>query len=130
MSKFDTQIHCEEITTYQPTAADWEEYHAWLDSQEAAKLWPEPDEDFQLSAPEGWDDDADDSIGELDTIDEYEWTEEAIAWEEGMRSDNLYDDEDFDDIGDNELYEDRYNGEPFEDTYNDYDAWEAYCDYE
>ena len=102
-SKFDTQIQCEEITTYQPTQADWEEYHAWLEEQEAAE--PEP-EDFQLSAPEGWEDDADDSIGELDTIDEYE------------------------DIGDNELYEDRYNGEPFEDNYNDYDAWEAYCDYE
>ena len=116
-SKFDTQIQCEELTTYEPTQADWEEYHAWLEEQEAAE--PEP-EDFQLSAPEGWEDDADDSIGELDTVDEYEWTEEAIAWEEGMRWDNLYDDEDFDDIGDNELYEDQH----------DYDAWEAYCDYE
>ena len=127
MNKFNTQIHCDELTSYQPTQADWQEYNEWLESQEAAE--PQP-EDFQLSAPEGWDDDADDSIGELDTIDEYEWTEEAIAWEEGMRSDNLYDDEDFDDIGDNELYDDPYNGEPFEDTYNDYDAWEAYCDYE
>ena len=102
-SKFDTQIQCEELTTYEPTQADWEEYHAWLEEQEAAE--PEP-EDFQLSAPEGWEDDADDSIGELDTID------------------------DFYDIDDNELYNDPYNGEPFEDTYNDYDAWEAYCDYE
>ena len=103
MNDFLSQIQCDELTTYEPTQADWEEYHAWLEEQEAAE--PEP-EDFQLSAPEGWDDDADDSIGELDTIDEYE------------------------DIGDNELYEDRYNGEPFEDNYNDYDAWEAYCDYE
>ena len=125
MTKFDTQIHCEEITTYQPTAADWAEYHEWLDSQEASEPLPEPEPEPELS-------DFDphrDFYAEMDS-DEYEWTEEAIAWEEGMRSDNLYDEEDFDDIGDNELYEDRYNGEPFEDTYNDYDAWEAYCDYE
>jgi len=118
MNKFDSQIHCEEIQNYEPTAADWAEYHEWLDSQEAAE--PEP-EDFQLSAPEGWDViEADDSIGELDTVDGYEWTEEAIAWEEGMRSDNLYDDEDFDDIGDNELYENEYG----------YEAWEEYCGHE
>ena len=39
--------------------------------------------------------------------EQYEWTEEAIAWEEGMRSDNLYDDDD------------PYNGEMWEDTYDD-----------
>ena len=65
-----------------------------------------------------------DFYAEMDS-DEYEWTEEAIEWEEGMHPDNLYDD-----IGDNELYDDPYNGEPFEDSYNDYDEWEAYCDYE
>ena len=27
---------------------------------------------------------------------EYEWTEEAIAWEEGMRSDELYDEDELD----------------------------------
>ena len=37
---------------------------------------------------------------------EYEWTEEAIAWEEGMHPDNLYDD-------------DPYDGEMWEDTYDD-----------
>ena len=116
MNKFSTQIHMEEIA-YEPTQADWTEYNEWLESQEATE--PQP-EDFQLSAPEGWDDDADDSIGELDTVDEFEWTEEAIAWDEGMRWDNLHDDEDFDDIGDNELYEDEHV----------YDAWEEYCDYE
>ena len=103
MNDFLSQIQCDEFTSYEPTQADWEEYHAWLEEQEAAE--PEP-EDFQLSAPEGWEDDADDSIGELDTIDG------------------------FYDIDDNELYNDPYNGEPFEDNYNDYDAWEAYCDYE
>ena len=105
MNDFLSQIQCDELTTYEPTQADWEEYNAWLEEQEAAEPLPEH-------------------------FDEYEWTEEAIEWEEGMHPDNLYDDEDFDDIGDNELYEDRYNGEPFEDTYNDYDAWEEYCDYE
>ena len=113
-SKFDTQIQCEELTTYQPTQADWEEYHAWLEEQEAAEPELEP-MDFDPHR---------DFYAEMDS-DEYEWTEEAIEWEEGMHPDNLYDD-----IGDNELYDDPYNGEPFEDNYNDYDAWEAYCDYE
>ena len=115
MNKFNTQIHMEEIDTYQPTQADWAEYNTWCESQEAAEQ-----EEFQLSTPEGYDEDADDSIGELDTVEleEFEWTEEAIAWEEGMRWDNLYDDdeeEDFACVSDNELY--------------DYDsAWEEYCD--
>ena len=38
--------------------------------------------------------------------EQYEWTEEAIAWEEGMHPDNLYDD-------------DPYNGEMWEDDYSD-----------
>ena len=42
-SKFDTLIQCEELTTYQPTQADWEEYHAWLEEQEAAEPLPEPE---------------------------------------------------------------------------------------
>ena len=37
-SKFDTEIQCEEITSYEPTQADWEEYHAWLEEQEAAEM--------------------------------------------------------------------------------------------
>ena len=49
--------------------------------------------------------------------EQYEWTEEAIAWEEGMRSDNLYDDDD------------PYNGEMWEDTYDDpADMYEWDCD--
>jgi len=35
--------------------------------------------------------------------DFYEWTDEAIAWEEGMRSDNLYDGEPVMDLP-NDLY--------------------------
>ena len=34
---------------------------------------------------------------------EYEWTDEAIEWEEGMRWDNLYDYEELDEL---------YDGEP------------------
>ena len=41
--------------------------------------------------------------------EQYEWTEEAIAWEEGMRSDNLYDD---DDPYDGEMWEDAYDDDP------------------
>ena len=41
--------------------------------------------------------------------EQYEWTEEAIAWEEGMHPDNLYDD-------------DPYNGEMWEDAYDDHPA--------
>ena len=44
-SKFDSQIHSDEFTAYEPTAADWAEYHEWLHEEE----------EFQLSAPEGWD---------------------------------------------------------------------------
>ena len=45
-----------------------------------------------------------DAQGEWEA-EQYEWTEEAIAWEEGMHPDNLYDD-------------DPYNGEMWEDTYD------------
>ena len=50
--------------------------------------------------------------------EQYEWTEEAIAWEEGMRSDNLYDDDD------------PYDGEMWEDAYDDHpaDMYEWDCD--
>jgi len=41
--------------------------------------------------------------------EQYEWTEEAIAWEEGMHPDNLYDD-------------DPYDGEMWEDAYDDHPA--------
>ena len=47
-----------------------------------------------------------DAQGEWEA-EQYEWTEEAIAWEEGMRSDNLYDDDD------------PYNGEMWEDAYDE-----------
>ena len=48
--------------------------------------------------------------------EQYEWTEEAIAWEEGMHPDKLYDD-------------DPYSGEMWEDTYDDpADMYEWDCD--
>ena len=46
-----------------------------------------------------------DAQGEWEA-EQYEWTEEAIAWEEGMHPDNLYE-------------ADPYNGEMWEDTYDD-----------
>ena len=70
-SKFDSQINCEEVSNYEPTSADWEEYHNWLQDMEASTPTPEPEEEFRLSAPEGWDAD-DDSIGELSTSDSIE----------------------------------------------------------
>ena len=36
-SKFDTNIQSEELAPVEPTQADWEEYHAWLEEQEAAE---------------------------------------------------------------------------------------------
>ena len=82
-SKFDSQINCEEICDYEPTSADWEEYHNWLQDMEASTPTPEPEEEFRLSAPEGWDDDDDD--------------DESIIldrWEDS-----------FDDLRDDEYYE-------------------------
>ncbi len=61
MSKFDTQIHCEEIT-YTPTAADWAEYHDYLESLEV-------EEEYQDS---------------FDPVDLYgaEWENHAVrAWD-------------------------------------------------
>ena len=46
MNKFSTQIHMEE-TAYEPTQADWAEYHEWLEEQEAGEPMPEQEE-FQL----------------------------------------------------------------------------------
>ena len=34
-SKFDDHIMSDELVSYEPTQADWEEYHAWLEEQEA-----------------------------------------------------------------------------------------------
>ncbi len=64
MDDFTNQIQSDELASYEPTQADWEEYHAWLEEQEAVLPEPEPEE--------------------------YQWTEEAIAWEEDQRWDNIY----------------------------------------
>ena len=57
--------------------------------------------------------------------EQYEWTEEAIAWEEGMHPDNLYDGEP-EMILEDDLYmiieDDPYDGEMWEDTYDDHPA--------
>ena len=102
-SKFDSQINCEEVSNYEPTPADWEEYHNWLQEMEASTPTSEPEEEFRLSAPEGWDKiEGDDSIGELPTSDSFDLTLEPIEdddsiedrWEDG-----------FDDLRDAEYYE-------------------------
>tara|TARA_R100000664_G_C2755280_1_gene142976 strand:- start:2575 stop:2808 length:234 start_codon:yes stop_codon:yes gene_type:complete len=49
MSSFDYQIQCEELTRTEPTAEDWAEYGAWLDSQESYE------EDSPLNDPAPWD---------------------------------------------------------------------------
>ena len=79
-SKFDTNIQSDELAPVEPTQADWEEYHAWLEEQEAAEpeLPPmdfDPHRDFYaemeddpydlLSDP--WEDTYD------DPADMYEW---------------------------------------------------------
>jgi len=82
-SKFDTQIHCEEIESYQPTQADLAELNEYYDEVEGESGWEElesddghrelyeEEEEFQLSAPE-WYEEEDDSIGELSTLEDFE----------------------------------------------------------
>ena len=103
-SKFDTNAQSDELTAADlyEAQAEWEAEQ--YEAEEAELSDFDPHRDFYAEM----DDEA------------YEWTEEAIEWEEGMHPDNLCDDEDFACVGDNELYDDQH----------DYDAWEAYCDYE
>lgn len=68
MSSFDYQIHCDEIARYEPTADDWADYDLFLTMQEEA---------------------FDDANRELQE-QPYEWSDEAIEWEEGFHPDNLY----------------------------------------
>ena len=46
MNDFLSQIQCDELTSYEPTQADWEEYHAWLEEQEAPVPVPEHFDDI------------------------------------------------------------------------------------
>ena len=92
-SKFDINIQSEELAPVEPTQADWEEYHAWLEEQEAAEPLPEPepelsdfdphrdfyaemDEDPSLYPQEPWDDD----YSDYDPVDMYaaEWENYAL----------------------------------------------------
>jgi len=89
-SKFDTDIQSEELAPVEPTQADWEEYHAWLEEQEAAEPELEPsgfdphrdfyaemeDEDPSEYPQEPWDDD----YTEYDPVDMYaaEWENYAV----------------------------------------------------
>ena len=89
-SKFDDHIMSDELVSHEPTQADWEEYHAWLEEQEAAEPLPEPepelsdfdphrdfyagmeDEDPSEYPQEPWDDD----YSDYDPVDMY-----AAEWE-------------------------------------------------
>jgi 1-aminocyclopropane-1-carboxylate deaminase/D-cysteine desulfhydrase-like pyridoxal-dependent ACC family enzyme len=82
-SKFDTNPQSDELT-----AADLYDAQAEWEAQQEAELSDfDPHRDFYAEM----DDEA------------YEWTEEAIAWEEGMHLDNLYDGEPVMDLP-NDLY--------------------------
>lgn len=41
MNSFNTEIHSDETASYEPTAADWQEYSEWVDSQESQTHTPE-----------------------------------------------------------------------------------------
>ena len=89
-SKFDTNIQSEELAPVEPAQADWEEYHAWLESQEAAEPELPPmdfdphrdfyaemeDEDPSQYPQEPWDDD----YSDYDPVDMYgaEWENYAL----------------------------------------------------
>ena len=89
-SKFDVQLSSDEVTPVEPMQADWEEYHAWLEEQEAAEPELEPsgfdphrdfyaemeDEDPSEYPQEPWDDDYTD----YDPVDMYaaEWENYAL----------------------------------------------------
>ena len=85
-SKFDTNPQSDELTAADlyDAQAEWE-----AEQYEAEESLPtfDPHRDFYAEM----DDEA------------YEWTEEAIAWEEGMHPDNLYDGEPVMDLP-NDLY--------------------------
>ena len=108
ISKFDVTIQSDELTAADlyDAQSEWE-----AEQYEAEEPLPtfDPHRDFYAEM----DDEA------------YEWTEEAIAWEEGMHPDNLYDGEP-EMILEDDLYmiieDDPYDGEMWEDTYDDHPA--------
>lgn len=44
-SKFDTQIHCEEVFSFQPTQADLKELDEWIEEVEGESGWEELESD-------------------------------------------------------------------------------------
>jgi hypothetical protein len=62
-SKFDVQLSSDEVTPVEPMQADWEEYHAWLEEQEAGEPDPSPEDwnafdghlDFYADCEEAYD---------------------------------------------------------------------------
>ena len=73
-SKFDDHIMSDELVSHEPTQADWDEYHAWLEEQEALD---EPyDADPNPYPQEPWEDD----YSDYDPVDMYgaEWENYAL----------------------------------------------------
>ena len=79
-SKFDTNIQSEELVSHEPTQADWDEYQAWLEEQEAEEPLStfDPHLDFYRDMEEAYDDY--DEYEEYDERDLYgaEWENYAV----------------------------------------------------
>ena len=97
-SKFDTNPQSDELT-----AADlYDAQGEWEAEQEEELSDFDPHRDFYAEMDEIADAQWQAFQDDHDT-DFYEWTDEAIAWEEGMHPDNLYDGEPVMDLP-NDLY--------------------------
>ena len=97
-SKFDTNPQSDELT-----AADlYDAQGEWEAEQEEELSDFDPHRDFYAEMDEIADAQWQAFQDDHDT-DFYEWTDEAIAWEEGMHPDNLYDGEPIMDLP-NDLY--------------------------
>lgn len=87
-SKFDVQLSSDEIAPVEPVQADWEEYHAWLEEQEAGEPDPSPEDwnafdghlDFYAEVVDAYDDEEE----YADPVDMYgaEWENDALrGWD-------------------------------------------------
>ena len=68
------------------SSADWAEYQQWVDSVDSRCPSDEDVANAELAEAA------------------YDWSDEAIEWEEGFHPDNLYDDDDLDPIHEDELF--------------------------
>ena len=80
-SKFDINIQSDELASYEPTQADWEEFAAWADEQDAIEELAALEDELYEHDPnpypqEPWEDD----YSDLDPVDMYgaEWENYAL----------------------------------------------------